>query len=363
LEGTLQRPICALLVTAWLAAGAVHAQTPAFDPRKWKGAQAGPPTQVLTIGSTHLSQLPKTVTVNDALMAALLDKLAAYKPDIITAENVGGEQCEHLKRYAGTYPDSYGAWCLDPEAAQKAIGMDVPTALTEIHKTLVAWPGQPTPAQRRRLAALFLAAGERPSAVVQWRRLPPQERRVGDGVNEETRKMLDRIGATPNETYDIGVALAVRLGLERIYLVDDHTSDGALPDTDQKFSDAVSAAWKTAPSKAVAQEEAMEAALKTPADLLELYRFINRPDTLRDHDKADFGANLGEPSSGLYGRQYVADWEVRNLRMVSNIRAATAPQPGARVLNIVGNAHKPYYDSYFDLSPDVKLVDAEAVLK
>jgi hypothetical protein len=355
--------MCGLLITLVLGVAASQAQTPAFDPRAWKGALAGPPTQVLTLGSTHLSQLPKTVTVNGALMVALLDKLAAFKPDIITVENVAGEQCEHLKRYAGTYPDSYGAWCLDPEAAQKAIGMDAPTALTAIHKTLAAWPGRPAPAQRRRLAALFLAAGEKPSAVVQWLRLPLQERHIGDGVNEETRKMLDRIGAKPNETYEIGVALAVRLGLERVYLVDDHTSDGALPDADQAFSDAVSAAWKIAPSKAVAKEEAMAAGLKTPSDLLDLYRFLNRPDTLADHDKADFGANLAEHSSGRYGRQYVAAWEVRNLRMVSNIRAVMAPLPGARVLNIVGNAHKPYYDSYLDLSPDVTLADAEAVLK
>jgi hypothetical protein len=358
----LRKLAISLLITISLgAAGASHSQTPAFDPREWKGAHPGPPTQVLTVGSVHLSQMK--AKVDEAMMAALLDKLAAYKPDIITAENVSGEQCDHLKRYAGAYPDSYGAWCLDPDVAQKAIGMDVPTALTEIHKMLVAWPAQPAPAQRRRLAALFLAAGEKPSAVVQWRRLPPEERHVGDGVSEETLKQLDRVGAKPNETYEVAVALAVRLGLERIYLVDDHSSDGALPDADQKFSDAVAAAWKIAPAKAIAQEEAMEAAVKTPGEMLELYRFLNRPDTMRDHDKADFGANLGELSAEHYGRQYVAAWEVRNLRMVSNIRAATAAHPGARVLNIVGVAHKPYYDAYLDLSPDVKLVDAVAVLK
>ncbi|MGZ6040229.1 MAG: DUF5694 domain-containing protein [Phenylobacterium sp.] len=364
----MQRTIHALLVAAGLAAGAMGAaggaaaQTPAFDPRAWRGAQAGPPTQVLTVGSTHLSQLPKGVRVDAALLASLLDRLAAYRPQMITAENVAGEQCEHLKRYAATYPDSYGAWCLDPEAAQKAVGLDTPQALAEIGKTLAAWPATPQPAERRRLAALFLAAGERPSAVVQWRRLPPDERHVGDGVTEETRKMLDRVGASANETYDIAVALAVRLGLERIYLVDDHTSDGALPNAGEAYGAAVSAAWKLAPSKAVAREQAMEAALKTPGDVLALYRFINRPDMLRDHDKADFGANLGERSAGRYGRQYVAGWEVRNLRMVANIRAVTAEHPGARALNIVGVAHKPYYDAYFELSPDVRLVDAEAVL-
>ena len=159
------------------------------------------------------------------------------------------------------------------------------------------------------------------------------------------------------------MALAVRLGLERVYLVDDHTSDGALPDEGQAYADAVAAAWKLAPSAAVAQEQAMEARLRTGADLLALYRFINRPETLRQNITADFGAALGQPSDGLYGRRYVAAWEVRNLRMVANVRATVAAHPGARVLNIVGSSHKPYYDAYLDLLHDVRLVDAEKVLK
>lgn len=345
---------------AW--AGTAAAQTPAFDPREWKGTQAGPPTEVLTLGSTHLSQM--SVKLDPALLSALLDKLAAYKPDIITVENIAGEQCDLMKRYPATYPDGFDTWCRSPEVAQKAIGLDGPAAAAEIHKTLVAWPAQPSPAARRHLAALFLAAGETPSAVVQWRRLPPQERHVGDGVNAETLKLLERVGAKPNETYDIAVALAVRLGLERIYLVDDHTSDGSVINIDEKkYGQTVQAAWDETKPKPSDAEEQMETKLKTPADVLELYRFMNQPQYQRGQVKADFGANLHHPSPELYGRQYVAAWEVRNLRMVANVRATIAERPGARVLNIVGATHKAYYDAYLDMMHDIRLVDAEAVLK
>lgn len=337
------------------------AQTPAFDPREWKGVQAGPSTEVLTLGSAHLGQM-KTM-VNAAMMAALLDKLAAYRPDIITVEGVSGEQCDDIRRYPATYPGSYEAWCLSPDVAQKAVGMDGPSASQEIDKTLANWPRQVAPGARRRLAALFLAAGEKPSAVLQWRRLPPAERHAGDGVTAETLKLLDRTGAKPNEDYEIAVDLAVRLGLERIYLVDDHTSDGSVPDEGKPYSDAVSAAWRVAPSRAVAEEQVMEAALKTPGDVLALYRFLNRPQTQRENISADFRANLAYRSPRLYGRQYVGAWEVRNLRMAANVRAAFAAHPGARVLNIVGASHKAYYDAYLDMMHDVRLVDAEAVLK
>jgi hypothetical protein len=201
--------------------------------------------------------------------------------------------------------------------------------------------------------------------VVQWRRLPVEERRAADGLTAETVKFLERTGAKPNETFDVGVALAVRLGLERVYLVDDHTSDGAIPDETQAFDDAVQAAWKKGASAVPASTHAaeIEKSLKNSFDLLELYQLANQPESQRQAILGDFHANLIQPSAGLFGRQYVAGWEVRNIRMVSNIRAVTAAHPGCRVLNILGAAHKPYFDAYLNLMHDVALVDAESVLK
>lgn len=353
---------CQLGLTLALSITAAgNAQAPTFDPREWKGSLAGAPTQVLTLGSTHLSQL--STKVDDALLASLLAKLAAYRPDFITAEGVSGEQCDHLERYAAVYPGSYDAWCPEPDAAHKALGIDVPTAAGQVEKTLANWSKSPTPAARRHLAALFLAAGERPSARVQWLRLPAEERHAGDGLTPELVKIVARDGAKPNETFDVAAALAARLGLERVYLVDDHTSDGAVPDAGQAFTDAINAAWKVAPSKAIPIEQGMEANLKSSTDLLELYRFLNQPQTLRQNIRADMGEALREPSAAEYGRQYVADWEVRNLRMVANVVAVFAAHPGARVLNIVGASHKPYYDAYLNVMHDVKVVDVEDVLK
>ncbi len=353
----MSRTVLFLLIVA----SAAVAQTPAFDPREWRSAVAGPPTRVLNLASPHLSQM--SAAVNEAMMTAVLDKLSAFKPDVITVEKVSGEQCEHLKRYSGTYPGSFDDWCLALDMSQKAIGMDTPAAAAEIRKALSSWPAQPGPAARRRLAALFLAAGDTPSAVVQWQRLLPDERHAGDGITNETLRTLKRAGAPPNEVYELGVALAVRLGLERVMLVDDHTSDGVLVDEDPAFEDAIQSIWKMTPPPAVAQSNAISENLKTPADMLELYRFINLPETQRQTIRADFGAALGQQTPKLYGRQYVARWEVRNLRMVSNIRAAVGTRPGARVLNIVGASHKPYYDAYLNLMHDVELVDSETVLR
>jgi hypothetical protein len=64
-----------------------------------------------------------------------------------------------------------------------------------------------------------------------------------------------------------------------------------------------------------------------------------------------------------YPRMFVGGWEVRNLRMVANIRETFRERPAARVLSIVGASHKPWFDSWLGQLQGVDIVDAEAVLK
>ena len=349
------------LVTALVMASAAAAQTPAFDPRSWKGQHDGPPTQVLTIGSAHIGQLKVAVTAE--MLAPLLDKLAAFKPDIITHEGISGEQCDTLKRYSAKYPGMFDTYCWPTDEAEKATGLTIPAAMAEIDKVMLAWPASPTAAQRRHLAALFLAAGDRPSARVQWLQLPADERKAGDGVDEALLKIVTRAGAKPNETYDVAVVLAVRLGLQRVYAVDDHTADSVQALAGPGFDPFLQIMWGNIKSAVSDEGDRREAALKTGTDLLDYFRFMNRPASQREYVTIDYHKAMNTPSPENYGRDYVAWWEIRNLHMVANIRTAFGNRPGARVLNIVGSSHKPYYDAYLNMMSDVKLIDAETILK
>ena len=84
--------------------------------------------------------------------------------------------------------------------------------------------------------------------------------------------------------------------------------------------------------------------------------------TARAFVENDFHRALKLGGPDFFGRQYVAWYETRNLRMVSNIRAAMANHPGARVLNVVGASHKVHYEAYLDQLSDVQLVDPVDVL-
>lgn len=348
------------LVLASISMSATARDT-AFDPRELQGTQIGAPTEVLTIGTAHLSSLDQPIT--PAMTAPLLNKLAAFNPAIITHEGISGEQCDDLARHEPVYRGVWDPYCWGADEAKAATGLTAAQAMAEIEKTLAAWPAAPAPAARRHLAALFLAANDRHSAQVQWLRLPIAERKAGDGIDAPLLKILTRAGAKSNESYDVAVALAVRLGLERVYAVDDHTSDAVQIRAKPGFDAAMGQLFGMPPFPALAEMKRREANLKTGADLLDYTRFMNRPATGRAFVMAEYGGALKQDTPERFGRQHVAWWEVRNLRMVANIRAAIGNAPGARVLNIVGASHKPYYDAYLAMMSDVRIVDANAVLK
>jgi hypothetical protein len=336
------------------------AGTPAFDPRLHKTEIAGAPAQVLVLGSPHLSQLPSNL--DPELLDPLLDRLAAFRPEVIAVEGLSGAECDELLRYKPQHGTAWDDYCWPTDAIEKATGLTVPAAVNEIDRTLASWPEQPSPALRRHLAMLFLAANDRPSATVQWLRLPEAERHPGDGLDEKMIEIIERKGKAPNETYAIGSALAARLGLERVHLVDDHSADG--PDAGPEYGKAIQAAWQQKPVPATKLEyERRSANVKSSTDVLAFYRYLNDPKTQRATIASDMGRNAKYPSKGLYGRQYLSWWEERNLRMVANIRHAFASKPDSRVLVIVGATHKGYFDAYLDMMQDVRLVDAEQFLK
>jgi hypothetical protein len=345
---------------AWAAAQTFAAGMPAFDPRRHKAAIAGKPAQVLVLGSPHLSQLPNQL--DPALLEPLLNRLAAFRPEVITVEGLSGAECDALLRFKTQHGSAWDDYCWPTDDIEKATGLTVPAATTEVEHTLAAWPKSPTPAQRRHLAMLFLASGDRASAMVQWLRLADDQRKAGDGLIPAMVEILERKGKPANENYAIGATLAARLGLERVYLVDDHLAD--TPDDDPEYGKAIQSVWNAKPAPAAATEyKRRQANLRTSADLAAFYRWLNDPATQRAAIAADMGRAASDASKQLYGRQYVSWWEERNLRMVANIRAAFHAKPDARVLVIVGSTHKGYFDAYLDMMQDVRLVDATQFLR
>lgn len=320
-------------------------------------AMVGPRAKVLVLGTVHLNSLPKGF--NPASLDGVLERLTVFRPDIITIETESGEECD----LAARHPARYGAdYCAPTTEAMAATGLDVPGAIAAVDRTLKAWPGQPAAAQRRRLAALFLAANDQASAYVQWLQLPQAERRAGDTLNPTLVDMLEKIGKRNNENIQLGARLAAQLGLQRVHAIDNHTGDRIdVPDI-KAFVRSIEAAW-AASGAPLKERQKREEILSLAPDLLALYRSINHPESLRMLADANVSAAMRAKSTEGYPQMWVAGWEIRNLRMVANIRETFRERPGGRVLSIVGVSHKPWFDAWLGQLQGVDIVDIERVLQ
>lgn len=338
---------------------------PAFDPSRLKGAAEGPPNEVMVLSTMHLSGLPDSF--DRAALAPLIERLARWHPAAIATEDLSGLQCDSLRRYPVRYAQTVADYCFDPAQAARATGLDVPAANAEAERILANWPTAPTAAQRRRLAAVFLAAGERGSALVQWLRLAPDQRRSSAELHAELVAYLGRYAARRNESGWVAAELAARLGHERLWSVDDHSADSPGPDDPDAAKaqgEAITRAWDNPATKARQAADARFAQrLNQPGAVLDYYRAINGPANARLVFQSDFGAALNDRSPQRFGRNYVAYWETRNMRMASNILDVLGRAPGTRLLMIVGAAHKGHLEAYLHQSHDVRVIDTAPLLR
>jgi hypothetical protein len=332
------------------------------DLAKLGQGMAGPHTEVLVLGTVHLSEAPKGFKPES--LQPLLARLEAFRPDIIAVESIAGEECALIRQYPSIYdPQNVAPFCVDTDKAKAATGLDQSQAVVAVHAAMKDWPAHPTAAERRHLVALFLAAGEPDSAMVQWLQLQKPERHAGDGLDDALVAQMDKRLGYNNEVYQIAAPLAVKLGEQWLYPIDDHTGDNVtIPASqDEAFADAIRKAWGSTRARRQPVGDQQKSLLEHN-DILALYRYINRPDISQLMIETDMGATLGDRTPPYYGHMYVTGWEARNLRMAANILVPFREHPGARVLVIVGATHKPWLDRILGQMPNVRIVDAEKVL-
>ncbi|MAL09893.1 MAG: hypothetical protein CMF74_09535 [Maricaulis sp.] len=344
-----------------IASFVLQASDPAVDFSGIQDPLGGEPTRVLVLGTSHLNQLPEEA-FHPSHLTLVLERLEAFAPDIIAIEAVGGRTCDQIGRYPHLYAGVYENYCRDPAPALDVLGMTQPEADAAVFETLNAWPEAPVAADRRRLAALLYGAGEAWSAALQWAQLDAEDRIAADGVSEALLEQLERLVASRNENNLIGVELGVRLGLETLAAMDDHSADAVYARAPDTLGPVIQSVWSTdVPGDAEMRAQA-QSYLGSPEGVLAGYRFLNSPEFQQGTIAADFGLAAATPDEDAVARQYVAWWQTRGLRMAANVIEAAGNHPGATVLVIVGSSHKPYFDAYLDQMHDVELVSVDVVL-
>lgn len=365
----LKTPMAALALLAGLVlAGPGEGQDIArpFDPRNEAAHVHGQVTEVHVLGTAHLAQVEG---FDPAALSGLLDRLEALAPDVITIEALGPETIFLMQAYDARYEGAAGFFASaaleGARLAGEETGLDMPQARVAVDEALAGWPDAPSVAQRRHLAALFAASGDIFSALVQWLRLDAAERVAGDGVTAELAALLERVSASHNENVQIAVALAVRLGHERVYAADDHTASHLMG----RVAGPMTAALETPEFASIFDHPIFTATdmnaddWQSPEAMLAYFRRLNTPEHGHMDVEGQWRVMIDRAWPEDAGRVRMAEWDTRNLRMAAHIREASADAVGGRVLVLVGAAHKPWLDAYLDMMTDMGSGDMLAALE
>lgn len=330
---------------------------PELDLRGVDPALTVAPTQVMVLGTTHLSNHSDDLSLDD--LEPLLERLEAYAPDIITIESSPGMTCQRARAYPREH---VGYTCFDGNPYRAESGLSVTEGSFQARKALLEWPETPTAAHRRKLASAFLASEEPESALVQWLRLDEVDRLVGDGLGPVSIAFLKGYGQSMNESRSIAARLAARRGLERVYFADDRGSYFYADGEREAYGARVSELWPQEGDPCFAHFNEPDAKLEA-RDVLGAYRVLNNTAYGLKQMDCDWKRTMNDAEPEAYGRKYTMGWQARNLRMVSMIVTAAIDKPGGKVLSIVGASHKPYFEAYLDQMHDIEVASTDEILK
>jgi hypothetical protein len=163
---------------------------------------------------------------------------------------------------------------------------------------------------------------------------------------------------TVNERDQIGMALANRLGLDRLYAAD--------ASSDMHFPEMMAAAEAAGQHHLVEQFNAdmaaIEAHMAATQGLTVRERLIemNSAEVAGWHNSYMTMAQMGSRADPI-GARDMAAWWGRNMHIFANI--AYVAEPGDRILVIYGSGHKFLLDQYFTQAREFELVDPLTFLR
>lgn len=325
----------------------------------------GPKSQVLVLGTTHLSQVKK---FDQEALGLLLSQIEAWKPDRIAIERDSGLQCDFIIKNKDLFGGGDWTNCFDTTPARQATGLSVLEATLKLEAQAPKDPKHLDAQTRRLRIAHYMAAGEPVSAYLHWLQLKENEKVPDATINAAMTAQLEKLGKRHGEDEVLAAELARRLGHDRVFQVDDSTHVRPLVPHIEQISKAQRRIWDAVDKTPAGQEREQVAAKwekihRSPQGVVDFYKMLNEPRQEGIIFASDFGAAVQDDEPGHYGRYYVAGWETRNLRMVANIREIMIDKPGVKVLAIVGQSHKFYYENYLAQMHDIEIIDVDAVLK
>lgn len=326
------------------------------------------PTSLMILGSPHLAQEFDEEDFDPSLLDPVVSAVSDFGPTVVGVEARPPSQIWALRERGdrddwATILERFAPTTVKlGDRAADILALDWGEARRRQRELLNRAEAEGlSPEARRRLVLLSLRAYDLPTATLQWRYLPDEERTAGD-ITESLASELDSRLNTPNETVQIGLRVAYEQGLQRVHSLDDQMSLAL--QTEEEHVE-IATTLQDSGLQADIQDEydalrsASEEEASSAGDLLPVYLLLNSERYMRADAGLQWAAFFDDRMDEELGRTRIARREVRDLTIASNVRAMTARYPGERALIVYGASHKSFLESYLRDMIDLAIVQFE----
>jgi hypothetical protein len=321
-------------------------------------------SELAVVGVPHMEQLEPVAT--DAQTRSVVDALAAWRPSRVCIEAIPGDRIAGFARDPARYGELLGAFArtavaLAPEQQWRRRHDD--DAARDAARALVLQQAPLTRDQTLQLVSLHLAAYEPWSAALVWSALTEDERgsaREILGIAAVDR--LEGLVGSRNEIARLAIPLARQLGHRDLCHADPIVDELAVA----QLADALQPLLLAPEVGAgLAAFEELNASRWNPSGgdaLLDLLAWMQTEDWAMADRRAQWQVFSGSDEDHHAGKRRLALWHARNAEIVTALHRASAREDGARVLMLVGAAHRPFLEAAVAAQPYVSLVRAIELL-
>ncbi|MEZ9594972.1 DUF5694 domain-containing protein [Shewanella sp. 10N.261.52.F9] len=324
-------------------------------------AKARLKTDVMVLGSTHLNTIKGELNKDDFI--PIIQMLETFNPTAIAVESLRAEDIITMLNGSNEYQAVLSQFVGDTflslaKKEQKALGVSANDAIKKMNELLTK--KQFDQQQRIEIIRLAVAGYNRDTAALNWSLLDTKS--INDSLSKELQIFLQKQTNSNNEINVIGLELAERLNLNRVYPIDDHLDKDMYSKVVHELMPSYqkSTFWaEFRTSEYITKPEKLKSQALETGNWLPMFYWFNSEEYQSDVINKEWLGFIDkdlEPKSAL---ARVALWEIRNLNMASNIMRVVADHVGGKLVIIIGANHKVFLEQYLSNMTGVNIVQFE----
>lgn len=324
-------------------------------------------TNVLILGVPPLNVLRKDFS--PALLDSLILALKNFNPYIICIDGISPNDIEafqNLDEHHSRLVQSIAQKEIQLAAlVKKKSKLNYLTTLEKIDTILNRTDNRKKLSlpERTELIKYLLATYDIYSAALQWNYLTKEEK-TKTNLDPIIKAELEQLVNSNDENSSIGIRLAKELNIQKLYPVNDYSDKLYLDKISEKLYEEMLISEVYLNSRKDILDFETDKKLKeslSKKNLLPFFKHINSIDYILKSTNKNWGIYYKMFLDSGLDRTRVALWEMKCLRVASNIREISSFYPGKNVVVIIDVSAKPFLEEYLKSMGDIRVKRLEEI--